>query len=91
VPIEEIAGSGSVGGDRENALDAERLLAALPPRQRAVMHLTVIEGLTDSEIGDVMKLRPGSVRAHRRRAREFLSRRIERQERKTWTKPLVTT
>jgi RNA polymerase sigma-70 factor (ECF subfamily) len=91
VPIEEIPEPGSVGGERENAMDAERLIATLPPRQRAVMHLTIIEGLTDTEIGDVMKLRPGSVRAHRRRARESLSRRIERQERKTWTKPLVTT
>lgn len=55
-------------------VDVERLLAALAPRQRAVMHLTVMEGLTDSEIAGVLGLRPASVRAHRRRAREKLER-----------------
>jgi len=55
-------------------IDVERLLAALAPRQRAVMHLTVIEGMTDSEIAAALGLRPASVRAHRRRARQRLER-----------------
>lgn len=55
-------------------LDVERLLAALAPRQRAVMHLTAVEGMSDGEIGDLLEIAPASVRSHRRRAREALSR-----------------
>ena len=55
-------------------LDVERLLAALAPRQRAVMHLTVIEGMSDGEIGALLEITPASVRSHRRRAREALAR-----------------
>lgn len=54
------------------ALDVERLLGMLAPRQRAVMHLTVVEGMSDSEIGAVMGIDAASVRSHRRRARERL-------------------
>lgn len=56
----------------EAALDVERLLAALAPRQRAVMHLTVVEGMSDSEIATLMEITPASVRSHRRRARRRL-------------------
>ena len=56
------------------AVDVQRMLAALAPRQRAVMHLTVIEGLSDTEIGATLRMRPATVRAHRRRARERLLR-----------------
>ncbi|MCG6963427.1 MAG: sigma-70 family RNA polymerase sigma factor [Acidobacteria bacterium] len=55
-------------------VDVQRMLAALAPRQRAVMHLTVVEGLSDSEIGAVLRMRPATVRAHRRRARGRLQR-----------------
>jgi len=48
------------------------LLARLAPRQRAVMHLTVVEGMSDREIGARLGIDPASVRAHRRRARERL-------------------
>lgn len=56
----------------EAAIDMQRILSLLAPRQRAVMHLTVIEGHTDSEIAQLLKLRKGTVRAIRRRARERL-------------------
>lgn len=56
------------------AVDVERVLAALAPRQRAVMHLTAVEGLSDTEIGTVLSMSPATVRAHRRRAREKLLR-----------------
>jgi RNA polymerase sigma-70 factor (ECF subfamily) len=52
--------------------DVERTLRLLAPRQRAVMHLTVVEGMSDSEIGTVMGIDAASVRSHRRRARERL-------------------
>lgn len=61
-------------------IDVERMLMALAPRQRAVMYLTVVEGMTDSEIGKVLALRPGSVRAHRRRARQRLERMLREAE-----------
>lgn len=54
------------------AVNVERVLASLPPRQRAVMHLTVIEGMADSEIGEALAITAASVRSHRRRARETL-------------------
>ncbi|HEX9735399.1 MAG TPA: RNA polymerase sigma factor [Thermoanaerobaculia bacterium] len=58
--------------DPGGAVDVERLLAALAPRQRAVMHLTVVEGMSDSEIAAVLDISAAGVRAHRRRARESL-------------------
>lgn len=65
----------------EAGLDVERLLSLLAPRQRAVMHLTVIEGLSDREIGALLGITAGSVRAHRRRARETLERALGEAER----------
>jgi len=55
-------------------IDVEHTLRALAPRQRAVMHLTVVEGMSDSEIGKAMGIDAASVRSHRRRARERLRR-----------------
>ena len=57
----------------EAEIDLTRLLATLPPRQRAVLHLTVVEEMSDSEIGEVLSITAGSVRAHRRRARHSLA------------------
>lgn len=67
-------------GDPDERIWAAQLLAALPPRQRAVLHLTVVEGRTDSEISVQLGIRPASVRAHRRRAREKLGRMIGSEE-----------
>lgn len=57
-------------------IDVGRLLASLPPRQRAVMHLTVVEGMTDSEIAGILGIAASSVRVHRRRARGRLEQRV---------------
>lgn len=73
VPIEAVAASPDPGWRATSeATHVERILAVLAPRQRAVMHLTVVEEMTDSEIGAILGIRAGSVRAHRRRARERL-------------------
>ena len=56
------------------AVDVERVLSRLAPRQRAVMHLTVIEDMTDSDIAAALGITAASVRSHRRRAREALHR-----------------
>jgi DNA-directed RNA polymerase specialized sigma24 family protein len=41
-------------------LDVARLLAALAPRKRAVMHLTAVEGMSDGEIGAVLEITPAA-------------------------------
>lgn len=41
-----------------------RLLAGLPPRQRAAMALRYCEGLGDDEIADLLNCRPASVRGY---------------------------
>jgi len=64
------------------AIDVERVLDALPPRQRAVMHLTVIQGMSDSEIGNILDIAAASVRSHRRRARETLHQRLSEERKK---------
>jgi len=64
-------------GDRE---ELWRQLAALPPRQRAVLVLRYYEGLSDPEIGEVLRCRPGTVRAYASRALAAL--RIELTERR---------
>lgn len=61
------------------AIDVGRLLASLPPKQRAVMHLTVVEGMTDSEIAPILGIAASSVRAHRRRARQRLERQVSQR------------
>lgn len=63
----------------EAGIDAARLLACLPPKQRAVMHLTVVEGMTDSEIAPLLGIAVSSVRAHRRRARERFERHLSQR------------
>lgn len=64
----------------EAEMDAARLLESLPPRQRAVVHLTIVEGMSDSEIGHVLSISPATVRAHRRRARESVEQRLKRRK-----------
>jgi len=59
--------------DPDSEIDLARLLDGLPPRQRAVLHLTIVEEMSDSEIGELLSIGAGSVRAHRRRARESLA------------------
>ena len=54
--------------------DVERVLARLPPRQRAVMHLTVIEGMSDGEIGEALGMDAATARSHRRKARVAIRR-----------------
>jgi RNA polymerase sigma-70 factor (ECF subfamily) len=89
VSVEEVSELSSNDDGVEIDIDVERILQKLAPQQRAVMHLTVVEGMTDSEIGSILNIRPSSVRAHRRRARESLSQRL-RSERARWTRTVKT-
>lgn len=58
----------------DDGIEVERLLRRLAPRQRAVLHLTAVEGMSDSEIATLLGIAAGSVRAHRRRARQQIDR-----------------
>ena len=49
-------------------------ILALPPSQRAAVHLHYYEGYTSDEIGAILGRRPGTVRSHLSRAREALRR-----------------
>ena len=70
---EEIAegetGSSPAGVER---LDVPRFLAILPPRQRAALYLTEIEGWTDGEAARILGLLPATVRVHRFRGLQRL-------------------
>lgn len=61
------------GPSVDDRIDVGRLLNRLAPRQRAVLHLTVVEGLTDHEIGEVLGIASSSVRVHRLRGKRRLS------------------
>ena len=63
----------AAGNSIDARIDVGRLLVKLAPRQRAVLHLTVVEGLTDHEIGEVLGIASSSVRVHRLRGRRRLS------------------
>ena len=62
----------------DDRIDVQRLLTKLAPRQRAVLHLTVIEGLSDSEVGEVLGISSSSVRVHRMRGRQHMERLVAR-------------
>jgi RNA polymerase sigma-70 factor (sigma-E family) len=65
-------------GDAEGRVDDRdlllRLLAALPPRQRAVIALRYYEDLSDDQIADLMHCRPVTVRTQASRALTTLRR-----------------
>jgi RNA polymerase sigma-70 factor (ECF subfamily) len=57
----------------DSRIDIARLLFKLAPKQRAVLHLTAIEGYTDREIAEILGIASSSVRVHRLRARRRLA------------------
>jgi len=70
----------AVDSSVEDRIDVGRLLVKLAPRQRAVLHLTTIEGMTDHEIGEVLGISKPSVRVHRMRARRRLAEIVKEKE-----------
>jgi RNA polymerase sigma-70 factor (ECF subfamily) len=67
----------------ERAVDKEKLetlisafMGELPPRQREVFQLADLQGLSSPEIGEILKMEAGSVRAALFKARRTLRRRI---------------
>lgn len=62
--------------DLDAGIDVERVLATLPVRQRAVLYLTAVEGLSDGEIARLLAVRAATVRSLRRHGRRRLQRRF---------------
>ena len=53
---------------------------ALPPRERAAVHLFYYEGYSTEEIAAILGQRPGTVRSHLTRARQALRERLKGEE-----------
>jgi RNA polymerase sigma-70 factor (ECF subfamily) len=70
----EAAPEECTSSDPVSAVAVEEILARLAPRQRAVLHLTVVEGMSDTEIAGLLGITAAGVRSHRRRARESVAR-----------------
>jgi len=73
VPLDESIHASSEVESLDSHLDVATLLGRLAPRQRAVLHLTTFEGMTDEEIGSALGIAASSVRVHRLRARRRLT------------------
>lgn len=56
----------------EPAGDVVRALASLPPRQRACAVLFYVEDLPEADIAAMLRIRPGTVKAHLAQARSNL-------------------
>lgn len=61
-------------GDSREVLEA---VLALPPKQRAAVHLHYYEGYTTDEIAAILGQRPGTVRSHLSRARQALKEQLK--------------
>jgi RNA polymerase sigma-70 factor (ECF subfamily) len=81
-PEVALASLGDVGHtpETESALYVWQVLSHLSPRQRAVLHLTVVEGMADSEIGTALGISASSVRVHRMRARELVGKLLKGEQ-----------
>jgi len=71
-PIDGVAVA-AVDAGVDSRIDIGRLLVKLAPKQRAVLHLTAVEGYSDREIAEVLGIASSSVRVHRMRARRRLA------------------
>jgi RNA polymerase sigma-70 factor (sigma-E family) len=75
VKTEPSAEAGALLADEQRAvLDA---LRSLPDRQRAVLMLRFYLGLSETEIGEVLGIAPGTVKTHARRGIESLAHTLE--------------
>jgi len=65
-----------VGAPPGQDADLARVLAEIRPRERSLLWLAYVEGLTHAEIASALGLRPGSVRVLLFRARRALAERL---------------
>jgi RNA polymerase sigma-70 factor, ECF subfamily len=66
---------------RENARRLREVVQKLPPDYRLILVLHDMEELSDSDIGEITGLRPGTIRVRLHRARLFVRKELARQER----------
>lgn len=62
-PLPETAESGDSAAATDARTDVLRLLASLPPRQRAVVVLRYYEDLPEASIADLLGMSPGTVKS----------------------------
>ena len=75
VPLEELLDQPApLLEEHREVLEA---VLALPPKQRAAVHLHYYEGYTTDEIAAILGQRPGTVRSHLSRARRALREQLE--------------
>ena len=65
--------TGEVGGRSADAMDMDRVLGRLRPRDRAIIWLAYVEGRSHKEIAEILGLKSASVRVLLFRARKKLA------------------
>jgi RNA polymerase sigma-70 factor (ECF subfamily) len=65
---------------RETLVHALRLLDSLPVRQRTVLYLTAVEGLSSKEVGDVLGIDVHTVTVHLSLARKRMREQMKRKD-----------
>jgi len=74
---DEAAGPGEHASRQESRRIVREAIDSLPPRYREVLALREIQGLSYTEIADVLRLSMGTVESRLHRARARLKRRLE--------------
>jgi RNA polymerase sigma-70 factor (ECF subfamily) len=69
-----------IASEEERVEQTIRAMDALPPRQRQVLFLFSIEGLSQAQIGEALEISPEAVKASLSLARRTLRRWLERLE-----------
>jgi RNA polymerase sigma-70 factor, ECF subfamily len=72
-PLEDAPEGSTPPPDAGERADVRRLLGRLKPRERQILWLAHVEGRTHTEIADITRTRPGSVRVLLFRARRRLA------------------
>jgi RNA polymerase sigma-70 factor (ECF subfamily) len=76
VPAEQLEGAAARSGSPVLKLALERAIAELPPAARRVLVLYEIEGFPQDEIGRMLGIATGTVKAQLHRARQLLRARL---------------
>jgi RNA polymerase sigma factor (sigma-70 family) len=74
--VRDVAAAADLVGESADRDAMWRLVATLPPRQRAVLALRYYEDLDDGAIGEILGCSPVTVRTHAMRALATLRERI---------------
>ena len=64
----------------ERSKEVLEAVMALPPKERAAVHLFYYEGYSTDEIAAILGQRPGTVRSHLSRARQALREQLKGED-----------